>query len=259
MTKQIDTSKLSHTTETGMRYTACCTLADCSHETNNEEQKIKNAKRGEFKICPNCKNSYPATLIYFHAQKRGKYGLRNSCKECSKLYRKQHNSKPETKIKLAAKAKEWRLKNPEKSLELSRQMYKKYGHNYNSKKRDRLKTDVDFRNKIIEREKRYKESGRRFEMNNKPEMREAARLRSKKRRDNEELKKHDYNKHAVWVENNKEHLKELWKTNREELKPAYVAQTMRISINELTPEILETKRIIIKLKRELRSNNIKIR
>ena len=28
--------------------TTCCTLADCTHETNNEEQKIKNAKRGEF-------------------------------------------------------------------------------------------------------------------------------------------------------------------------------------------------------------------
>jgi len=26
--------------------TTCCTLADCTHETNNEEQKIKNAKRG---------------------------------------------------------------------------------------------------------------------------------------------------------------------------------------------------------------------
>lgn len=44
MTKQIDTSELSHTTEPGMHYTACCTLADCTHETCNEEQKIKNAK-----------------------------------------------------------------------------------------------------------------------------------------------------------------------------------------------------------------------
>ena len=46
MTKQIDTPELSHTTEPGMHYTACCTLADATHETNNEEQKIKNAKRG---------------------------------------------------------------------------------------------------------------------------------------------------------------------------------------------------------------------
>ena len=48
MTKQIDTPELSHTTEPGMHYTACCTLADATHETCNEAQKIKNAKRGEF-------------------------------------------------------------------------------------------------------------------------------------------------------------------------------------------------------------------
>jgi DNA-cytosine methyltransferase len=36
----------SQLTSPGMHYTACCTLADCIHETNHEEQKIKNAKRG---------------------------------------------------------------------------------------------------------------------------------------------------------------------------------------------------------------------
>jgi hypothetical protein len=35
----------SQRTEPGMHYTACCTLADCSHEPTNEAQKIKNAKR----------------------------------------------------------------------------------------------------------------------------------------------------------------------------------------------------------------------
>ncbi|MDD4996469.1 MAG: site-specific DNA-methyltransferase [Patescibacteria group bacterium] len=35
------------TDNTGMDYTRCCTLADCSHETSNEAQKIKNAKRGD--------------------------------------------------------------------------------------------------------------------------------------------------------------------------------------------------------------------
>jgi DNA (cytosine-5)-methyltransferase 1 len=39
-------TELSQPTAPGMHYTACCTLADCSHETNHEEQKIKNAKRG---------------------------------------------------------------------------------------------------------------------------------------------------------------------------------------------------------------------
>lgn len=39
-------TELSQPTAPGMHYTACCTLADYTHETNHEEQKIKNAKRG---------------------------------------------------------------------------------------------------------------------------------------------------------------------------------------------------------------------
>jgi DNA (cytosine-5)-methyltransferase 1 len=39
-------TELSQPTAPGMHYTACCTLADCTHETCNEVQKIKNAKRG---------------------------------------------------------------------------------------------------------------------------------------------------------------------------------------------------------------------
>lgn len=35
----------SQYTEPGMHYTACCTLADATHETNHEAEKIKNAKR----------------------------------------------------------------------------------------------------------------------------------------------------------------------------------------------------------------------
>ena len=39
----------------GMEYTACCTLADLNDKIQNEEQKIKNAKRGDinFYLCDN--------------------------------------------------------------------------------------------------------------------------------------------------------------------------------------------------------------
>lgn len=40
-------TELSQPTAHGMHYTACCTLADCTHEINHEEQKIENAKRGD--------------------------------------------------------------------------------------------------------------------------------------------------------------------------------------------------------------------
>jgi DNA modification methylase len=39
-------TELSQPTEPGMHYTACCTLADATNKTNNEELKIKNAGGG---------------------------------------------------------------------------------------------------------------------------------------------------------------------------------------------------------------------
>lgn len=38
---------LQNTTTSPLAYSECCTLADCSHKTNNKEQKIKNVKRVE--------------------------------------------------------------------------------------------------------------------------------------------------------------------------------------------------------------------
>jgi len=52
-------TKHSQRTEAGMHYTACCTLADCTQETNHEEQKIKNAKRGGI-----CYNKYEKAVLF---------------------------------------------------------------------------------------------------------------------------------------------------------------------------------------------------
>ena len=43
-------TELSQPTAPGMHYTACCTLADLTHQPTIEAQKIKNAKRGEYCI-----------------------------------------------------------------------------------------------------------------------------------------------------------------------------------------------------------------
>lgn len=45
---------------------------------------------------------------------------------------------------------------------------------------------------------------------------------------------------------------------REGLSPSYIARSMRISVKDLTNDIIETKRNIIMLKRELKKRNIKI-
>tara|TARA_R110000737_G_scaffold245838_1_gene256368 strand:- start:3205 stop:3822 length:618 start_codon:yes stop_codon:yes gene_type:complete len=50
------------------------------------------------------------------------------------------------------------------------------------------------------------------------------------------------------------------RNEKERLTDAYVANMiMKCKISDLSPEIIETKRTIIKLKRELKNNNIKIR
>jgi len=211
------------------------------------------------KICVKCGLKLPATKEFWYVQKAGKYGLRSKCKKCSCNEVKDYRKSPENKEKHRIRMNEWRKKNPEKALEISRKNYKIHRKKNNEKRKEKYRTDEEYRLKHIQYDKKYKESGKRYESNSKPENREKARLRSQSRRKDDTKKEHDYKRNAKWREENKEHIQELWKRNRKELKPSYVAQTMRIKVDELTPEILETKRIIIKLKRELKSNNIKIR
>ena len=95
-----------------LRMSRCCTLADCNHEANHEAQKIKNAKRGDFKICVKCGSKLPATVEFWHIQKAGKYGLRSKCKKCFCDEMKDYRKSPEIKEKHRLKMIEWRKKKP---------------------------------------------------------------------------------------------------------------------------------------------------
>lgn len=223
------------------------------------EQNIKNENCECFKVCVKCGIMLPATTEFWHAQKAGKYGFRSKCKKCSCIEMKNYRKSPEHKEKHRIKMNEWRKNNPEKALEVSRKNYKIHGKKYNEKRKQKYWTDEEYRLKCIEYDKKYKASGKRYESISKPSNREKARLRTKVRRKDTVKKEHDYKITAKWREENREHLHELYKRNRTELKNAYVAYLMRLKVNDLTPETLETKRIIIKLKRELKANNIKIR
>ena len=79
------------------------------------------------------------------------------------------------------------------------------------------------------------------------------------RRKSEQEKQHYYLRSTKSREENRAHLRELYRSYRIELRNSYVACTMRMSVKDVTPEIIETKRLIIQLKRELKNNNIKIR
>gem|GEM_PF-4626743 len=68
-------------------------------------------------------------------------------------------------------------------------------------------------------------------------------------------RKKNIKKIKEWTEENKEQIKLKNKTKsikyRDELSDSYVANVLRLPISQLTPEIIETKRLIIKIKREL--------
>lgn len=89
---------------------------------------------------------------------------------------------------------------------------------------------------------------------------------------NPKIKEKENKRCKIWRDNNPEKVKELtlnWrKKNRNkilerdrkrvsELDDSWVASTIGISLNEIPKEVLEFTKLIIKLKRELKANNIK--
>ncbi len=211
-----------------------------------------------FKQCTKCEESLPATIEFYSKQKNGKYGLNSKCKKCISEYNKQLRSTPEAKERHRLYAIEWRKNNPDRNLEISRKSYQIHGQERSKKAREKYWNDSEQRNKQKEYDRKYKESGKRLIVNSKPENRERARKYSKIRRNTPDKREQDSLRMLQWRKENKEYLDMLHKNKRVEMKPSYIAQSLRIKTKDLTPEVLETKRLIISLKRELKSKNIKI-
>jgi len=101
--------------------------------------------------------------------------------------------------------------------------------------------------KINEYSKKYYENNR-----------EKFNERKKKYRKNNSEKLNEYSK--KYYENNREKLKEkskeICKKNRYDITVTYMASVMGIPVNELRkyPELIETKRILTKIKRELKNH-----
>jgi hypothetical protein len=212
-----------------------------------------------FKTCTGCNKDMEASTKNFHTQKRGKYGLKSKCKKCNEEYRKQYTSTDEYKKRHRDNMAKWRKDNPERQKEISAKNYKKHSERTNAERRERYANDADYRQRQIEYDIRYKKSGRRHEMNSKPETREKARVRSENRRQDPNKREHDYKRNAEWREKNKEYLHEMHKKNREGLSKSYVAQSMRVKVSDLPDSLYENKKKIIELKRELKKNNVKIK
>jgi len=209
------------------------------------------------KKCTVCNVEKIATTENYHKQKNGKYGLNSKCRSCISIEQKQYRSKPESKERHRLYNAEWRLKNPEKSKEINRKCRVKNSEKYNELAKIKLKTDINYQQRRKLEAIKYK--NRRKEINALPENMEKSRLRSRKRREILEVRKKEYQRYKVYRDANKDRLNEYDRNKRKELCASYVACSIRVSVNSVPTEIIETQRLIMSLKRELKLNNIKIK
>jgi hypothetical protein len=180
------------------------------------------------KICTGCKKEMLATKEFFHAAKLGKYGLRSMCKQCkNSIGRKYRENNRE-------KEKERKKKYYKNNFEKEKERVKKYRKN-NSEKC--MKDTEKWRKNNPEKVKEY--SKKHYE-------------------DNSEKCKENNKK---WAKNNPEKVKEKAKKYSKEatknLSNAYIATRLKTPLKHLNPQIIETRRLIILIKRELRKNNFK--
>lgn len=112
------------------------------------------------RVCSCCKNSFPATLEFWHSSKEGKYGLRSTCRVCVKANLRDYAQR--NKEKEAARRKKYNQDNAEV---LKRKRQENYAKNRekilaaNKAYRDNNKDKV----RLIQRVSRAKRRARELE------------------------------------------------------------------------------------------------
>jgi hypothetical protein len=162
---------------------------------------------------------------------------REKNKEKIKIYRQEYIKRPEAKEAHRARSQKWRDENPKEQLKRSREQYKKFGHIYNDKAKEKYNTDEEYRLKRLEVDKQYNATGRRKELYAIPENRIKGRLRAIKYHQENKEKDSDYNKKYVAA-----------------LSDTLIKHRMGYKESDIIPkEIIETKRLIIQLKRTIKN------
>ena len=180
------------------------------------------------KICTGCKKEMLATKEFFHSSKGGKYGLNAKCKKCKNAINKKYKKDNFEKVKEYHR--KYRKNNPEKIKEIKRKFYKNNTEKVSEYGKKYRKENVE---KVKERHRKY-------------------------RKENvEKLRKRDIIRTKEYRKNNAEKIKERRIKNTENLSSSYIASIFRKPIKHLNPQIIETRRLIILIKRELRKNNFK--
>jgi hypothetical protein len=167
------------------------------------------------KTCTKCKCEKPATTDYFELRYKK---LHSNCKDCLKERKKEYSQRPEVKEKKNERQREYR-KRPD---------YKKKYTEY--KKAYYQRPDV--KERCSEYHKDYRK---------RPGIKE---------RYNEKLK--EYRKRPGVKEKIKNSQKKHRKKIVNQLHTRYVIRKMGLKKDEIPPEMIETKRLTIALKRELK-------
>ena len=229
----------TNTTKTAIGLMSCCTLADCSHETSHEAEKIKNAKRGDFKICGNCKNEFPKTEDYFFKRIIKQKNINGSIveyKSFRSMCKKCH----------ANKTLEYTHKKRCDDLKCNIEDYnEKWKHQY-SETRTKFPDIKDIpygkRGSVLEKLR----TGYKYSTYEQYKIDCRASVSKVKR-------KYDYGD-VDFVS-----IQERNRSSIKNLTDSYIALLLKKKVRDLPKEIIETKRLIIKLERELINNNIKIK
>lgn len=203
-----------------------------------------------YKTCGTCKNKYPKTTEYFFVKKikqqdaKGELKIYNSfrsdCKKC-------HAKKGEKK-RIEKRCKEMGCNVSEYSVSWKKQYTRTRTIDLEAKKH---LTEGQYNRYILLRKNDktldYKTYLKNVEKN--------------KQQRNNRLIKEVLSKKKYFTKQDKRLALRMYARNeKDRLTDAYVANVvMKCKISDLSPEIIETKRSIIKLKRELKINNIKIR
>jgi len=205
------------------------------------------------RVCKKCGEEKP--LDEFVEIKLCNYGRGWSCKKCVKEYGKKYRERPYVKKRHRDQMAQWRKDNPEEALEISRKSYANNGHKHNAIRKEKYHSDPEYRELKKASDRKYTKTGRRNELYAIPENRLKNIERSRRYKENNKDKVIKSQK--KYRLENADYLHKLHKKCRAELRPAYIAQTMRMSVKDLTPEIIAVKRTIIQIRRELTQNNVK--
>jgi hypothetical protein len=183
------------------------------------------------------------------------YKARN--KEEVKRRQKEYEKTDEYKEKHRLKMAKLRKKYPERTKEISKESRKLNGHKYNARRRELLKTDEEFANKIKERALRYKSSGKRS-IATKRRYSEKPEQFSRKAK---EWREKNPDKVIQSRENHRAQNIATAARKRDNLEKPYVIAVIKRQVNyllktdEIPEHLIEVKKQSLELKRQLKNKN----